>query len=206
MAEATARYAAAMPGSPAAEYLKTRGLVPDSQISFQLGHVADPLPGHERYRGMLAVPYLTPAGPVAIRFRRLPGPDGKTAQPKYLSEPGDGMRLFNVAAFGRTENFLCVCEGELDTVAVTQAGLPAVGVPGAEAWRPFFPYCFKGYEAVFVLADTDDKGAGMNLAEKVAASVEGARIVPMPGEHDANSFLLANGRDALFKLIGVDHA
>lgn len=153
---------------------------------------------------MLAVPYLTPAGPVSIRFRRLPGADGATAQPKYLSEPGDGQRLFNVAAFGRTENFLCVCEGELDTIAVTQAGLPAVGVPGAEAWQKHFPYCFRGYDAVFVLADTDDKGAGMNLAEKIAEQVEGARIVPMPGEHDANSFLLERGREALYKLIGVE--
>jgi len=195
-----------MPNSAADEYLRTRGLTPDSQTYFRLGHVADPLPGHERYRGMLAVPYVTPAGPVAIRFRRLPGPDGSTAQPKYLSEPGDGLRLFNVAAFGRPEPFLCVCEGELDTIAVTQAGLPAVGIPGAEGWQRWFAFCFQGYDAVFILADTDDKGAGMGLAEKVAEQVEGARIAPMPGEHDANSFLLENGRNALYKLIGVEHA
>lgn len=153
---------------------------------------------------MLAVPYLTPAGPVAMRYRKVPTLEASQG-PKYLSEPGESQRLFNVAAFRRHEPFLCVCEGEMDTIAVTQAGLPAVGVPGAQAWQTWFARCFRGYDAVFILADSDDKGAGKSLAEKIASQVEGARIVPMPDGHDANSFLLESGRQALYELIGVEH-
>lgn len=172
-----------------------------SQVFFSLGYVESPLPGHEMAVGRLAIPYLTPAGTVALNFRRL-GEDG----PKYWAEPGIKRPLFNVGAFRRHEPFLCVCEGELDTIAVSQAGLPAVGVPGAQGWQSWFARAFRGYSAVFILADTDDKGAGMGLAEKIASQVEGARIVPMPGGHDANSFLLESGRQALYTLIGVEYA
>lgn len=199
LAESTARYSGALGGSPAEEYLRTvRGLSRDSLTSFRLGFVADPLPGHEMAAGRLAIPYLTPAGVTAMNFRRL----GELG-PKYWAEPGIKRPLFNVGAFQRHEPFLCVCEGEMDTIAVTQAGLPAVGVPGAQGWQPWFARCFRGYDAVFILADTDDKGAGLGLAEKVAAQVEGARIIPMPVGHDANSFLLEQGSQALYDLIGV---
>jgi len=53
--EATKKYKSALPGSPAEEYLESRGLtnpaIADEVGKFCLGYVADPLPGHEMFRG-----------------------------------------------------------------------------------------------------------------------------------------------------------
>jgi DNA primase len=201
--QATQTYSKALRGSPADEYLTTkRGLNADSKTYFRLGFVADPLPGHEKYRGCLAIPYVTRAGIVAMRFRRLAG-DG----PKYLSEPGEESRLYHPEGFFRHERFICLCEGELDTITAVQVGLPAVGVPGANSWGKFFYRAFDGYDAVFILADQDDKGAGMEFAEKAASQIKSARIIPMThlGEsHDTNSLFRAHGAEVLISKIGVE--
>lgn len=54
--DASVKYHEAVDDSPAAAYLERRGLA--QAAKFKLGYVAEPLPGHEMYRGMLAIPYL----------------------------------------------------------------------------------------------------------------------------------------------------
>jgi DNA primase len=138
-----------------------------------------------------------------MRFRR--GPEG--AGPKYLSEPGEESRLYHPEGFFRHERFICLCEGEIDTMIAVQAGLPAVGVPGANAWGKFFYRAFDGYDDVFILTDMDDKGAGQGFADKVAAQIKSARIIPMQHlgvGYDVNSLVNAHGAKALLSKIGVD--
>lgn len=148
---------------------------------------------------MIAVPYLTRAGVVTIRFRRLGDGDG----PKYRSVPGDPPRIFNPAALLIPSDHIAICEGEFDAIAATLAGIPAIGVGGVSAWKSYFSRCFKGYRAVYILADQDDKGQGMEFAEKVAEQITNARISPMSAGHDVNSFVLANGREALLTQLEI---
>jgi DNA primase len=198
--ESSQAYQRALRGSPGAEYLsETRGLSADSAISFRLGYVESPYPGHERYAGMLAVPYLTKTGVTAIRFRRIGDGDG----PKYQSEPGDEPRLYNPDALLADGPSVAICEGEMDTITAVQAGIPAVGVAGVSAWRSYFARCFHGYAAVYILADSDDSGQGRDFADKVAEQLENARIVPMPSGYDVNSFVLECGPTALLEKIGA---
>ncbi|WP_326827334.1 toprim domain-containing protein [Streptomyces sp. NBC_01751] len=198
--EATARYEGGLAGSPdAVAYLKSRGLSEDSAASYRLGYVENPLPGHELSRGKLAIPYLTRAGVVTIRFRRLGDGDG----PKYLSAPGDPPRIYNADALLTPSDHIAICEGEFDAIAATQAGIPAVGIAGVSAWKSYFARCFKGYRAVYLLADADDKGQGLEFAEKVAEQIKNARISPMPDGHDVNSFVLANGPEALLDQLEI---
>jgi DNA primase len=104
----------------------------------------------------------------------------------------------------RTEPYVCVTEGEFDAIAAHQAGLPAVGFPGVSSIKePYYLRPFKGYEAVYILADNDDKGQGETFAEKVAENVQNARIILMPKGHDVNSFLKADGPEALRERIGI---
>jgi DNA primase len=202
---AAKQYYKALPGSVAEHYLTTvRGLSKDSLGFFKLGFVEAPVSGHERFAGCLSIPYLTKTGVVGIRFRRL----GDGTGPKYLSEEGGESRLYNPSDFFRHEKFIALCEGEIDTITTHQAGIPAVGVPGNQAWKPFMSRCFDGYEAVFILADTDDKkGDGMKFAEKAASVIKTARVVPM--EHagvgmDVNSFVQELGASALIEKLGVE--
>lgn len=207
LGEATETYHKALmasPESPAVEYLKSRGLSGVSAQFFKLGIVESPLPGHEQYQGKLALPYLTSSGVVSMRFRALPPDDA--SGPKYLSVPGDIPRLFNPADLSGWQSFVCICEGEFDAMTAHQAGLPAIGIPGVNGWKEFYSHCFKGYESVFILADNDDKGQGETFAEKVAGQVANARIVLMPSGHDVNSFVHAEGADALKKRLEIKGA
>jgi DNA primase len=180
-------------------YLKNRGLSEDSAAFYRLGYVESPLPGHETARGMLSIPYLTRSGVVTVRFRRLGDGEG----PKYRSVPGDPPRIFNANALLIPSDHIAICEGEFDAIAASNAGLPAVGIAGVSAWKGYFARCFKGYRAVYILADQDDKGQGMEFAEKVAEQIKNARISPMPTGHDVNSFVLENGPRALLDQLEI---
>lgn len=195
-------YEEAMPGSPAEVYLKSRGLDPTSEAlaSFRLGYVDRPVVGHEQYRGRLSIPYVTSAGLTSLRFRHAGLSD---AGPKYLSLPGEEARIFHPQGLARPEPYVCVCEGEIDAITATACGLPAIGIPGASMWRPYFGRALRWYQQVFVLADNDDKGAGMKFAEQIANSVKNVVIVPMPEGHDVNSFYCENGPEALRERLGL---
>src|SRR6478735_6020501 len=50
-------------------YLEGRGIDKEAALSSGLGVVRDPLPGQDHLVGRLAIPYLTPSGPVNYNFR-----------------------------------------------------------------------------------------------------------------------------------------
>ena len=191
--EATSRYRESLPGSPAAEYLESRGI--PLTTPFGLGFVTDPLPGHEMYKGCLAIPYMRWSqwrnwSVAAIRFRKLDG-----TNPKYLTMPGDKARLYNTHALTKYSKDMSITEGEIDAVSAELAGVPAVGVPGAQMWKPYFRELFMGYRNVNILADGDE--AGMDFAKQVAKTLPNARIIPMPDGEDVNSLVMSKGKEAL---------
>lgn len=184
------------------EYLKGRGLTKHSADMFRLGAVPGETSGEwQEYRGMLAIPYETVTGPVAVKFRRL---DGGT--PKYTAPKGQGTRLFNATAVLDPGPQLVVVEGELDAITMHgECGVPAVGVPGAQAWRSHYRRVVESFGDVVILTDNDDKKDGQNpgldLALKVRESVRSSRIVSLPPGHDVNSFFLDYGKGELLKLL-----
>lgn len=196
--EATTRYRNDLPGSPAAEYLESRGIGAEA-APFGLGYVAEPLPGHEYYRNCLAIPYMRYSdwrgwSVASIRFRRLDG-----GNPKYMTVAGDRPRLFNTAALNRYSRDIAICEGELDTISAELAGIAAVGLPGAAMWKPYFRELFLGYRNVNILADGDDPG--MEFATSVAKTLPNARIIPMPDGLDVNDLVNTQGKEALLERI-----
>lgn len=201
--DAAISYKDSLPGSPAEEYLENRGLITPGAAQFRLGYVADPLPGHEYYRGMLAIPYLrrsTDKGwsVVSIRFRCIEDHE-HSGHGKYMGMPGDKPRLFNTIALTRENDEIAITEGELDAVAAVTAGIPAVGLPGATTWQDYFREPFLGYQRVFVLADGDDPG--MRFAHSVGSHLPNAVTIPMPKGEDVNSFVLKEGKQALVERI-----
>lgn len=222
MAEAVSKYHAALTGSPGEEYLVTRGLmapsVSEAVGKYRLGYVEEPLPGHEQYRGMLAIPYLRRSvenewSVASIRFRRV----GEGTGSKYLTQAGDKPRLFNTVAAIDNDDFIAITEGEIDAITASICGIPAVGVPGVEAWKPAFTEIFKGYETVWILADNDEiqyrkkcpkcKGdcvghnPGMEFANKMAQELPNAKIIPMDKGHDVNSMVTTYGKKSLLERV-----
>ncbi|QFG04538.1 DNA primase [Mycobacterium phage Jeeves] len=195
--EAATRYRSSLPGSPAAEYLASRGI--PLATPFGLGFVDEPLPGHELYRGCLAIPYMRWSpwrgwSAASIRFRRLD--DGK---PKYMTLPGDKPRLYNTNALTNYSRDMAITEGEIDAITAELAGIPTVGVPGAQMWKPHFRELFLGYRNVNILADGDEPG--LEFAKQVAKTLPNARIIPMPDGEDVNSLVMTQGKDALLERI-----
>lgn len=175
-----------------------RGFDEETVDYWQLGYVYEPLPGHERFKGYLSIPYLTKGGTAALKFRCIEHPvcDG---HPKYDSEAGAGTYLFGALSFWVDSPVLCVTEGELDAIACSMAGLPAVGISGASKWQKHWQYCFEGYEEVIVLADGDKPGE--RLASNVSNSAHNARVVTFPPGQDVNSYLVEHGPEILQKKV-----
>ena len=196
---ATSIYEDAMPDSPAEEYLAGRGIDATVAATFRLGFVAAPVVGHEDYKGRLCIPYITPAGVVDLRFRDITD----TSSAKYLGRAGAQLHLYNVGALAEDSPYIGISEGEVDAItAQGVAHIPCVGVPGTQAWKPFYRRAFEDYQQVFLFVDGDD--AGRAFAKKMVNEVENALPVYMPDGLDVNSFVQQEGITALRRKAGLN--
>lgn len=194
--EATAEYHAQV--EQVAPYLVSRGLDQRAAAEFRLGYVGTPRIGDDQYAGRLVIPYLTPTGVIDIRYRSVGHDDG----PKYLSRAGADIQMFNVLAFGVDSDVIAVCEGEIDTM-ITHAmcGIPAVGLPGVNAWKSFYHRAFADYSRVFVLCDGDQPGR--DLGKRISQSLDVATVIHMPDGMDCNDVYLQEGPDGIRRRVGM---
>ncbi|MGW2919504.1 topoisomerase [Streptomyces angustmyceticus] len=207
-------------GSPAEAYVAARGLG-EVAGKFGLGCVLSAQPGHERYQGMLSIPYLRPAGGedgvATVRFRCIAdecvrAPDGSYfftvgqkerhdhGGGKYRSLPGDPPRLFNTGALIQASPVLVVVEGEFDTLTWELAGIPAVGAPGTGTWRDYWTPALLGYETVFLIAED---GPGLTFMDELAGHLPNAKVIQMSDDQDSNALCLSRGAEALRERIGL---
>ena len=175
----------------AEQYLLSRHLSVEEGKSFHLGIVKDPLPGHESYKGRLAIPYITPSGVVDIRFRSInDNPD----EPKYMGIPGAKTTMFNAQAVLTADSYICVTEGELDTVVLSaKTSHPSIGIPGVNNWKPFYAKILDDFETVIVLADGDN--AGLEFGKKLSRELPNVNLLQMPEGHDVNSIIIQEGKE-----------
>ena len=147
----------------------------------------NPLPGHEGYKGKLVIPYITPSGVVDLRFRSIHGED-----PKYIGLPGAKTTMFNAQSVLTADGYVCVTEGEIDCITtVVKTGHPAVGIPGANNWKPYYSKILDDFDTVIVLADGDSPG--LEFGKKISRELGNVNIVQMPEGHDVNSIVLQEG-------------
>lgn len=185
--------------------LTARGLTRETVERFRFGVVIDPAPGHERYRGMLAIPYLSgdDRHPVTVRFRCLEDHDCKLFRHgKYQSLSGDKGRMFNVPAILESdpEVDLHVCEGEIDVATLSQLGYAAVGFPGASTFRAHHAVMLAGAGRVHVWGDGDK--AGREFSSKVKSFLKwSAMVVPVPDGEDVNSVFVRDGAEGVERLL-----
>jgi DNA primase len=183
-------------------YLEKRGIGEDLAKLNGLGVVVDPLQGHEKFRNRLAIPYLTRSGPVNMKFRCMMDHNCKeiTGHNKYLSYDGLKGNLFGVMAYEDAGNFMCITEGELDTLILQSIGLPSMGVPGATHWQGHWNEVFRDFSRVYIFSDGDE--AGQNFAGKVLVNMpETAVNIPMPHGMDVTDVFVKYGPSRLTDLI-----
>jgi DNA primase len=136
-----------------------------------------------------------------MRFRRPPDSEHPA---KYWSPAGSKTRVFNTSALLNPGHWIAICEGEFDTMAATQAGIPAVGFPGVQSWEPYCRNMLSGFSRIIVLADNDDKGQGLAFGEMIAEQLEETKFVLAPPGHDVNSTLKELGIRGLRDHFGID--
>jgi DNA primase len=200
--EAAVHYADSI-SDEALAYLAGRGISEETAARYQIGTIVNPIEGHQMYEGWISIPYMTALGLcVGFKFRRLD--DGK---PKYGSPVGQKSHLFNVLATMSATKSIVICEGEFDAIVMeANCGVPAVGVPGVAAWKPYYTKLFSGFDVVYVVGDNDVKedgsNPGMEFSRRVAGEVLNSQIVQLPPGMDITDFYLANGKDLTANLVG----
>lgn len=199
--EAAHRYAQAI-SEEALAYLAGRGISEETAARYRLGTITDPIEGHQGYEGWISIPYFTALDLcVGFKFRRLD--DGK---PKYGAPVGQKSHLFNVVATMASTKSIVICEGEFDAIVMDTCGVPAVGVPGVAAWKPYYTKLFNGFDIVYIVGDNDVKEDGTNpgaeFSRRVAQEVSNSQIVTLPPGLDITDYYLANGKDATANLVG----
>jgi DNA primase len=199
--EVAQRYAEAI--SPEAlAYLEGRGISELAAAKYRLGTITDPIEGHQDYAGWISIPYFTALDLcVGFKFRRLD--EGK---PKYGSPVGQKTHLFNVSSIVESSPRIVVCEGEFDAIIIDSLGIPAVGVPGVAAWKPFYEKLFHGYDVVYIVGDNDVKDDGTNpgaeFSRRVASELTNGQIVSLPAGMDITDFYLTFGAEQTANLVG----
>lgn len=171
---------------PVIAYLREHAIDQGIAVRYALGFVGEPLPGDERFTGMLSIPYLSPGGVTAIKFRDIGGVGGK-----YAKHNGSKNRLYNSAAYFSGSSVIGIAEGEMDAIAATEhLGIPSLGVPGVESWKDFWLPLLKDFTRVLIFGDGDQKGR--EFSARIAESVGWrGRVVSIPEGEDISSLATA---------------
>jgi DNA primase len=132
---------------------------------------------------------------VDIRFRAM-----GLEEPKYMGISGTQTRLYNVNAIHKAQNFIAICEGEIDTLTLDACvGIPAIGVPGANSWKKHYNRLLQDFEFIYVFADGDK--AGIEFAKMLSKELSGVLTFTMPEGEDVNSMYLKEGSDYFMKKV-----
>jgi len=177
-----------------------RGIGRDEATTYRLGVVGDqPFPGHERFRGMLAIPYLDRTGsPLTIRFRCLEDHDHRALfHGKYNTVKDDPPRMYGIDSVHRAGDTIDVTEGELDRIILRKIGLHAVALPGAALWQGRHRRMLAGFNRVRVWGDPDDAGA--EFTARICRALRSAKGVRLR-DGDVTETYLKRGGQALLDL------
>jgi hypothetical protein len=144
-------------------------------------------------RKVVRMPYLGEDGSeVCVRFRV-----ALTGKPKVMTRKGDRQRLYGLWRLGEAREAGCVLvvEGESDAQTAWYHGRPAVGVPGASAFRDVWAAELEGVARLYVVVEPD--AAGEMLWEKLASSPLRERLyrVELDGAKDLSELHLVGEED-----------
>lgn len=140
----------------------------------------------------IVVPYCDESGEVRAERRRL----RLTGGARFKWRKGDktlpyGLpRLPDACSAGQ----VVLVEGESDAWTLWQAGIPALGIPGAGTWRTKWAAYLDGIETVYAWREPD--AGGDTLAAKVIRDLPEVRLIEAPPDaKDPNELSLLVGRD-----------
>lgn len=129
--------------------------------------------------------YQVEGSVVMIRARRPPWDNERKY--KYKSPPHIPGRLFNSEVCWTKPSTVVIAEGEIDCITLDDHGIPAVGVPGANIWRPTWTDYFADVERILVAFDPDEAGKEGAAKLKMLFGRK-VQVLDLPESTDVNSF------------------
>ena len=123
----------------------------------------------------ILIPYRLLDGSLAERHRlrsALVAKDGSF----WVGARGGQVVPYGLDLWGATgqREAVAFCEGETDALAMQLAGLPAIGIPGANVWNCLKPDHVRGVTRAYVMQDGDP--AGLGFVERGRAVLAGMGI------------------------------
>jgi hypothetical protein len=168
-----------------AKLTRERGWLYATMLELELG--AD--------RGRITIPVRDEARRLVGLLRYDPWP--QPGEPKMLATAGSRRALLPHPAAEPSTHVMLV-EGEPDMIAARSRGLPAIALPGVDAWRPGWAELLEGRD-VTVVMDCDDQGRAAAAAIQSDLSSRGAvRVIDLAPHrndgYDLTDWLLETGR------------
>jgi DNA primase len=172
-------------------------------------------PGNEiydRFRGRIMIPICNDVGEVIAFSGRLLQSDAQAA--KYLNSPETplfrkGSVLFGLHKSKRSlieANCAIVCEGQLDLIALFEAGLTNVVAPQGTAFTQNQARILKRYVGEVVLCfDADEPGqkAGERSLDALLQNDLIVRVAEMPPGEDPDSLIRREGKEEFEKRVAA---
>ena len=166
---------------------------------------------YDRFRDRVMFPIRNIKGECIGFGGRVLGDD----KPKYLNSPETPVfskgrelyGLFEARSALRDQGYVLVTEGYMDVVALAQLGFPnAVATLGTACTAEHVQKLFRFTDSVVFSFDGD--AAGQRAARKAldgalpyATDVRSIKFLFLPAEHDPDSFIRANGREAFARYV-----
>ena len=167
---------------------------------------------YDRFRGRIMFPICNDVGEVIAFSGRLLEADPQAA--KYLNSPETplfrkGRVLFGLHKTKRAlieANCAIVCEGQLDLIALFEAGLNNVVAPQGTAFTPDQARLLKRYvDEVVLCFDADEAGqkAGERSLDALLENDLIVRVAEMPPGQDPDSLVRRESREAFEKRVAT---
>jgi Protein of unknown function (DUF3631) len=150
-----------------------------------------------KYQGSqtVRIPYhATDGSETAVRFR-LALEKSSEGDDRFRWRSGSKTSLYGLERLEevRKKGYVVLVEGESDAHTLWYHGIPALGIPGVDTWKPRWADHLEGVEKVYVVVEPD--GGGETLKKKLSATpalLERLRPVRL-GEHkDASALHVAD--------------
>ena len=155
-------------------------------------------------RGRVTIPVRDDACRLVGLLRYQPWP--QPGEPKILATAGSRRALLPHPAAELSMHVLLV-EGEPDMIAARSHGLPAIAVPGVDAWRTGWAQLLAGRE-VTVIMDCDERGRAAAAAiESDLSSDSAVRVLDLAPDrndgYDVTDWLLQRQRSVALAIDDV---
>jgi len=150
-----------------------------------------------KYQGSQAVriPYHSPDGSeTAVRYRLALEKSGE-GDLRFKWRSGSKTSLYGLERLeeARKAGYVALVEGESDAQTLWHHGIPVLGIPGVDTWKPQWADHLEGVERVYAVVEPD--GGGETLKRKLSATPDLAERLHLVrlGEHkDASALHIAD--------------